>query len=435
MRIEDRAKLLEGQGPVPLSSIWETTGIPPIGSLKELLVQRSRRLQRELRLRENPFKLNGSEVSAHGVAGVIRLAPGVVLEVVPKCFDSEDSNWHDDFLLMALATKLGRVSPKEHVAARLREDQRDVLTLLAAMFLEEFQRLAHVPIREYRKSNWIDLNLDGDLEYSEVWASRPEGFRQTGLRLTAVNKFMGVIARTAAHLGGVSGDRGVGQRLQRLAAAFPGVDDGRPEERVPGRYARWQYLYDLAISIQTGLGVQMGQGGDLRALSFVLNTERGWEDLLTLTLTAQGSHLGARAKPPCRLGVRKPGNRKVLVHPDIVLKPTSHEEPIVVDAKYKGSAASQTKSISSGDLYQALAFLQALEGRLAILVYPGGEPTASSFGLGTLAPFESVHVDSRCVIGANVCIAGVGSTGGLQKFGSQLGHCILEIAEQEFVAL
>ena len=414
-----------------LSSIEEMTGLPA-SSIQPIFVEISERLRRELRLRDQPFTVAGGSVRASGVAGVIRLAPWVEIEVVPKCFYPESSDWHDDFLLMAAVTKLGRIFRREQVSASLRSEHRDVLTLLAAVFLDDFERLSRVPIREYRRSSWVDPNLDGELDYAEVWAPRPEGFLQVSPILSADNQFMEVIGEAALYLGGMSADRGIGQRLRSLAAAFPNVVRARTRERVPGRYARWQDLYDLAIAVREGLGMQLGPNGGLRAPGFVLNTERGWEDLLTLAFTSQGSSLGARVKPPGRLGTRYPGSRDVLTYPDVVLNPPSFKEPIVVDAKYKGTATRPVEGIAAADLYEALAFLRAQRSRVAILIYPGGSPSSVEVEPGTLVPFDEVSIGSRRIIGARVSTGGVGRTRGLAEFGRRLGQCILEVAKPRF---
>ena len=258
-----RPTLLESGEAVPLSQIQQMIGLP-VSSLQHLLIESSRRLRRELRLRSEPFIVTDGDVRTVGIAGVIRLAPEVEMEIVPKCFDPGSSDWHDDFLVVAAATRLGRIFRREQVTASLRSPHGDVLSLLAAIFLEELERLIHVPIREYRQSHWIDSNLEGELDYAEVWEVRPEGFIQIGPSLSTNNEFMNVIGESASYLAEASADRPVGQRLRRLVSGFPSAVLGRIRDRVPGRYARWQRLYSLAIDVRSGLGIRLGPSGTLR---------------------------------------------------------------------------------------------------------------------------------------------------------------------------
>ena len=422
-----RPTLPEGGAAVSLSTIGETVGLPA-GSVRSLLTETSGRLRRQLRLRDEPFTLSNESVFANGIAGVIRLAPGVEVEIVPKCFNAESPDWHGDFLLMAAVTRLGRIFQSEQVAASLHAEHKDVLTLLAAVFLKDLERLSRVPIREYQRSSWIDSTLDGELDYAEVWAVRPEGFLQTGPILSVDNQFMGVIGAAASYLADASSDRGIGHRLHRLAAVFPNIVRGRTREKVPGRYARWQDLYALAIAVRAGLGLQPVPNGELRAPGFILNTERGWEDLLALALATQGGELGAKVKPASRLGTRLPGMQDVLTYPDLVLSPPSLKETVVVDAKYKGTSARRVERIAATDLYEALAFLTAQRSSVAILVYPGGGLSSTKVEPGTLVPFDEVLIGSHRIIGASVSTGGVGRTRGLTEFGRRLGQSLLEAA-------
>ena len=417
-----------------LSCIGKKIGIS-VDSVQRLLVESSKRLRQELEPREEPFMVVGDSVSAHGIAGVIRLAPGVEIEIVPKCFAPVSPGWHDDFLVMAAVTKFGRIFRREQISAGLRAEHRGVLTLLAVAFLEEFERLSRVPIRQYRRSFWTSPNIDGELDYAEVWAARPEGFLQAGSVLSAENQFMGVISATAAYLGSESADRGIGQGLLRLAKAFPNVVSRKILKKVPGHYARWQHLYDLAISIRAGHGMQLGSDDGLNAPGFVLNTEKGWEALLTFALIAQGKDFGARKKPRSKLGTRYPSMGDVVTYPDLVLNPPSFEEPIVVDAKYKGTATKRVERISADDLYEALAFLTAQRSRVAILLYPGGDFSSLEVEPGTLVTFDEILIDSKRIIGARVNTYGIGRSRGLAEFGRRLGQCLLKVARQDRVSV
>ena len=375
----NRSVLAEGGDGKSLSCMETESGLP-VDILRSLFVETSRRLGRELRLRDEPFTCTGDEVFATGIAGVIRLGAQVDVEVIPKCFDFENDNWRNDFMVMAAVTKLGRILRREQVSARFRTEHRDVLSLLAAAFLEEFERLSRVPIREYVRSSWIDYNIDGEIDNGEFWQSHPDGFYQDGVRLTVNNRFMGVINEAATYLGSVSADRGIGQRLCRLASGFRSTANSRVKKRVPGRYVRWQQLYDMAIAIKAGLGMELSPYGALRAPGFVLNTERGWEDLLAISLTTQGRNLVARVKPRSVLGFRYPSGGDVVTFPDLVLTPPSMESPIVVDAKYKGTALNPLRQIASDDLYESLAFLEAQQSDVAVLIYPGGGSSISARG-------------------------------------------------------
>ena len=409
------------------------TGLP-VGDLQRLFAERSDLVKSQLRLGDSPFTFERESVLVSGIAGIVRLAPGVEVEIVPKCFNPNSGAWRDDFLFMATVTKLGRIFRREHVSASRRERHGDLLSLLAAIFLEEFERLSRIPIREYRRSTWTDLNIDGELDYADLWETRPEGFVQTAPRLTANNQFMGMICEAASYLGSASIDRGVGQRLQRLAAAFPWSGHGRVRERVPGRYARWQELYDLARDVLQGHGMQLEPNGGRRAPGFIVKTEKGWEELLRLAFATQRGALQPEAHTEKRVGTRhRPGGTgrpAVNIKPDYVLNPPSFGQPLIVDAKYKGSPTKGTGTIASADLYQILAYCRAYGSTVGILVYPASDPPAAEIATGAVRLFEEIVVDSYRVIGATVNTQGIGRTHGFADFGRALGQGLLGIAGQ-----
>ena len=414
--------LSEGGEAVPLSLISEQTGLP-VQTLRRLLIERSDRLRRELRPSGEPFLLFDDSIKANWIAGLIRLAPDVNLEIVPKCFDAANPEWHDDFLLFAAVTRLGRLFLKENISAGLHAKHRDVLNLLSATFLDYFERLSRVPIREYLRASWTDPNLDGELDYTEVWEARPEGFHQVGLSLSANNPYMGLISSVAMRLGEASTDAGIGHRLRRLASSFSNVTTERMPKRVPGRHSRWQELYDLAIAVEAGLGMQIRSDGSLRAPSFVLNTVRGWEHLLQLAFATQGRDLRAKKQSRIALGTRYPRMNHVYTTPDFILNPPALGEPVIVDAKYKGTYLEPVKTIDSNDLYEMMAFLSAAHSRIGIILYPGDGP----YKTGTLIPFDKVSIGSSWIIGANVVTAGIGQANGLNTFGRTLRDCLTKM--------
>ena len=101
---------------------------------------------------------------------------------------------------------------------------------------------------------------------------------------------------------------------------------------------------------------------------------------------------------------------------------------MVVDAKYKGTAVKPLRQIASDDLYESLAFLEAQQSDVAVLVYPGGGSSSQHQDTGLLTQFDEVKVRSRRVIGVTVCTNGIGRRRGLELFGRRLGECLLEIA-------
>ena len=407
------------------------TGLDP-ARFQKLLEFRSRQWRHNLRLRADPFTFQRNTVSTTGVAGVIQLTPTTELEIVPKCFRPADTGWRQDFLFMAIATGRARVFRREGVSANRGQTHAGLLSLIAEMVLSELNRLIRLPIREYRRQAWRDAEIDGELDVEELWDLHPEGFPQTGSRLSTNNPFMGIIGKAAGYLGAASTDGGVRQQLLGIASLLQAPVVGRHRSRVPGRHARWQALYDFSQDVLAGHGMELAPGGPVLAPGYLLNTERVWEEMLIRALCTKGEALGSEEKPTLTLGERYRGSsrvnpERVIATPDLVLAPPGCRTRIVVDAKYKGSATDPKTVIDRGDLYEAMGFLEAAQTRVAILIHPelnGG----SAAEMGSVRPFDEVVIGQRRVIGVTVNTRGVGRSEGMSDFGNRLGQSILRIA-------
>ena len=428
MPARGRPTINENGEAVDLSDLAFEIGICP-RRLGALLEERSRLIRSQLRPRSDPFAIEGECVATTGVAGVVQLLPGVELEIVPKCFTAEDPQWRDDFLLMATVTRHSRILRRNRVSASHRTRRDDLLTILASIFLDEMERLLRLPIREYRSSAWASFEIDGELEYGRLWEPSPEGFEQTGTTLTIDNDYMRTINAAAAFLASASIDRGVSSRLQRLVSLCSAPASFSPPPRVPSRYARWQELYDLAKDVLAGHGMRLVPKGASRAPGFLLDTERCWEDLLALGLTGRGTEVRATVKPRLVLGVGYQGPESQTEHatPDFVLYSDSLSEPIVVDAKYKGTSDHPIARIDRADLYEALGFLAAAGSSIAILLYPAGGSDSPAMETGSVTMFHKVQIGTKQIIGAVVEMRGISRFGGMTEFSQRLGHDLLAI--------
>ena len=425
-----RLALHEGAPAIPLFRLEEATGLAA-RRLRYLLEERSYQLRTDLRLRSDPFTLDSTSLVTNGVAGVVRLAPDVEVEIVPKCVTPDYSGWREDFLFMATVTRRGRIFRRERVSASHHDDNGDLLTLLAIIVLDELQRLIRLPIREYRRLAWTGVDIDGEIDYSEAWP-RPEGFRQTGSRLSTDNRFMGVIREAVDYLATASGNHRIGQQLKLLATQLGEPVPGRDVDRVPGRYSGWQELYDLARDVLAGYGMQLVPGGRLRSPGFLLNTERCWEEVVGRALKAHVGQLRVQIHPTLTLGRRFRPERpaypdRLIATPDLIVSTPLYPGIIVVDAKYKGSVARPMTAINRADLYEALGFIRAADCSVAILVHPeGGHLSATT--TGAVIIFDRVVIDHCEVFGITVSTRGIGRVRGFADFGRRLGQSLIEIA-------
>ena len=425
-----RPYLHEGAAATPLSRIEQLTEVDA-DRLRRLFAARSSRLRSDLGLPEDPFVFDGSTITTRGVAGILQLGPNLEVEIVPKCYLPDTPYWRDDFLFMATVMKYGRLFRRERIAANRQKSSDDLRSIVAEIFLYELDELIRMPIREYRRRSWTDHEIDGELDYAEVWDNYPDGFAQTGSRLSIDNPFMATIGAAARHLTTAATDGGIRQRLERRAIQLGDVEYPQVRTYVPGRHARWQDLYDLALDILTGHDSLLLSDGMLRAPGFLLNTQRSWEEILGLALMTRAGLLGTKIKPKLVLGQRtraiNSAASKALAEPDILLNPPSLSSTVVVDAKYKGRVMEPLTLISRADLYESLGFMIAADSRLAILVYPDSAVDAA-VDTGEIAIFDEVVIEERRVIGVSVSTRGIGRGRGFTEFANRFGQGLLELA-------
>ena len=82
-----------------------------------LLGEASRRLRKLKKLGSEPILVDGDHVKVDGIAGLVRVEPGLELEVAPKFLGHEQAGWREDFFRIAGLTRNGWILPHEKIDA------------------------------------------------------------------------------------------------------------------------------------------------------------------------------------------------------------------------------------------------------------------------------------------------------------------------------
>lgn len=431
-----------GRGGVRIEAVEYGLSVPLVRDAANVLrvsredargrVQRvGRRIAQALHLDGQPFAIDGDDVRFLDIAGLLRIAPGVEVEIAPKFLDSAQKQWREDFFYVAMLSTHGHLLASDRVASATSTD--DLGSLVARAFVDMYWTNHRRPLRTYRRARVVEFALDGEVDAEEISVPDPEGFEQRIIKFDRVNAYNGAISAAAASLLPVVRDPGTRRRLTRLIEVLaPQRPIRRPVyRRLPSRSQRWQPLHDLAVDVLQGLGIAY-DAGRYKAPGYVLDTARAWEDLLTLGLRMAFGSARVRAQRKVRLGHRvspSGSKRAVTVQPDAVLEATGVSQAVVLDAKYKGRAQDPDHRIAEVDLYQAMAFARATSGRLVILLYP--RRGAASVPPGTTAVEDTVELyDGVRVINVSVASAGIAAPAGLRLFASNLASGVRNIAAQ-----
>jgi 5-methylcytosine-specific restriction enzyme subunit McrC len=388
----------------------------PVSELAHLLVTASERLKRELAVPFQPIEVAGDGVRVSGIAGLVRVAPGLELEVAPKFLGVDDASWRADFFVVASISRFGRVLETDSVAGGFGE-RGDLATLVGRTGVRLYWANHRRPIRLYRRRQWVDFDVDGDVDAEALIAPSEDGFGQEAVSLERNNTFNQVLGVAFASLLPEIRDPDVRRQVGRVAASLPRLPRNRPgrfPSLVPARHRDWQTLYALGRQVMAGFGVDY-VGRELLAPGYAVKTADAWQDLVSFALEAQ---LGTKAsKRLASFPWAARGTAPVSVTPDVSVSFPSANA--LVDAKYKGRRDDDERRISSSDLYESYAFSRASGRSTVLLVYPrtAGLPRLA---LGSGREFDRVTVDDTTVVGVEVECRGLAQRGGFRTFATAL---------------
>lgn len=371
------------------------------------------RLRELLNLRSSPFeiRLTGA-VRVDGVAGLLRLSPGLELEVVPKFLDAEEDTWQEDFFQLALFSQTGRMLPREQVRAG-HADRGDLATLvgrtLSQMYWENHRR----PVRTYRRKIVNEYSVDGDVDALDLLLPEAGGFPQQVLQLSRDNDYNAVIASAVRVLLPEVRDAETRKQLLRVGQALaPQPVVSRPRRRrLPARHSRWQATYDLSHAVLQGFGVGF-DAAHLLAPGFVLRTWTTWQALVESATRAGLPAFTVLGQPSYPLGKRRTDN--LMVTPDVVITDAATPH-LVVDAKYRTREGAKP-TIDASDIYETLAFLRATGTTRAVLLYPRPSSQGDAQAVGTTTEFERVRVGTDSIVGMEVECRGISAGDGYGTF-------------------
>ena len=413
-----RLQLTEFKSSISLTSFSTALGIDDAAAA-QVVRRLSNRIDRELGI-NGALQVRGeAELFAHGIAGLVRVAPGIDLEIAPKYLDGSWKHWREDFFAIASFSRFGRLLPRDAISARS-EGSGDLANLLGHALVTMYQRNMRRPLRQYRTREWTSFSVSGELDAESALMPQHDGFVQSQIVLDRDNVFTQVIGDALAVL---ARDVTSSELRRQLTAIHSAVAPrqrvaGRAvHHRLPSRHRRWQAMYDVARHITRGYGAVYAAAGALPSPGFLLRTDKAWEDLLGHALRAGLSDLGVRRAPRYRLGQR--GNEELLAHPDYAI--VGHED-VLLDAKNRSRLSAEV-AIARDGLYESLAFLQAASAKTMLLLYPrpGDLPVMP---VGETAFADEITVSGFTVTALTVEVRGISAQNGLAEFCRRLGDGI-----------
>jgi 5-methylcytosine-specific restriction enzyme subunit McrC len=368
----------------------------------DAVVRTGSRLRRSWRLDDSTSPISvdpdTEAVKFSNVAGVIRIVPGVEVDVAPKFLGHNHPGWREDLLAIANITGEGRILATELVAASYGE-ARDLASLIGRVFVEQYWANRRRPLHVYRSRAWRGWSLDGELDLTHFPVVVDEdGLPQRAVLLDRRNPYSAVIRAAAEVLVREVTEPDLRTELERAIST-------KLSKRV-------LQSFDVAL-----------EPGDLWAPGFVVRTWQAWERLIHASYRRELGFARVSYQRPLLFGHRLLSTgvtEKAWVTPDVTVDPDT-TPPVLYDAKYKVASGPGPLRVAGTDLQEALAFMSAAGADEITLLYPREADDGPTDPAGRCRAIERVALPGgKSVLALDVEVRGIGVRGGFRAFTREL---------------
>jgi len=387
-------------------------------NLRSLLGRAGARIAKALSLSSSPFVMDSNTVRAVNVAGTIRLSSQIELEVVPKYlgFSEDDVHWKEDFYLLSTLSRHGKLLEGDniHTTSAFRSSLYDIAGRALA---EGFVPLRRNLLRKYRRNQFEDYSIDGDIRFEDAFVRLPDGIPQENVTFDKKNEYNATILAAMRYVQPHISDPRVQRILRDSITVLSPQSDAeldRPRLTLPGRALRWKREYDLAYDIIHGMGVVFTDGTILSP-GFMVSTWQIWEWLLNIAIRVGEPTLSVVSQKPFPFGSCQTAIEQQLhVYPDIsTIRSDTGETVYLVDAKYKRLSLYNNREADRSDIYEALAFCRASGCNRLFLAYPCETGLADDMRIRLI---ETYRIDGNTIYIIQIPVHGLATPGGLRNF-------------------
>lgn len=389
--------------------------------LNDSIAAANKRICKKLGLQKNPLVISDGRLRVCGIAGMVRLTKNIEVEVVPKFLShTKNTSWKETLYLLSVLSKHGGILTNERILSST-SYIASLYDIAGRILAQEFQKNRRKPIRKYRKENFRDFSIDGDIDFASVLERNDDGIRQSLIRFDIYNEYNAVISKAMKTVIPYTSDNQARNILQTAIGMFgKQAEPMREKMHVPVRNKEWEEAYALSYDIINGLANSF-DSGKILAPGFVVSTWQLWEWLITTGLSLANAPGTVKPQILVKWGNKKVGSQSysVNVYPDVeILDVNSRQVLYLVDAKYKVLANQATGEAGRDDIYEAFAFCSATNTDTLFLAYPGDSGFANPAGNVTQ---QSVYeIGRKKIFVVTVDFGSISSRGGLFAFGHNL---------------
>lgn len=368
-----RIPLVEYGSGIDLEDIFSQT--VSLTDIKDLLSKANAIIKRSLNIERNVLVITNGKLRALGIAGVISLSKDIELEIIPKMLsDSADNEWKESLFLLAALSKHGNIITSEHIHSSTTY-KNSLYDIAGRVLAREYTANRRKPIRQYRREQFYDFSIDGEIDFDSAPEKNPDGISQERISFDKFNPFNATIQSAMRIVLPYVKDSSTRQILTRAVQELSKqVVIPQKRLRVSARNKEWEEVYNLSFDIVCGMGSSL-ESGEIMSPNFIVDTWRIWEWLITVAMKiGLGSRFRAVPQATTVWGIKRIKEKayKVNVFPDVaVFECDNTKEPFfLVDAKYKVIPDEGSIEIDRLDLYEAFAFCHAAGVKRLFLAYP-----------------------------------------------------------------
>lgn len=368
-----RVSLLEYGCGVELSEIF-----PPEmtrANINRLVDIANTKIRKHLKINRTVLSVSSERLRALGIAGTIRLTKDIELEIVPKIFStSTDAQWKSSLFLLAALSKYGSIISRDYIHASTTY-QDSLFDIAGRILAEGYTANKRKPLRMYRRERFSDFSIDGEIDFDTIHERNPDGISQERIVFDKINSYNATIKAAMRivlpYVHDISVQNVIKRALQEL-----GKQCHAPQHKalIPARNKEWGDVYNLSFDIVKGMGSSFDEG-EILSPSFIVDTWRIWEWLITLGLkTGLGSDYIVIPQATTEWGTKTVNRheKKIQVFPDVSVYDRAQQmvPAFLVDAKYKKLDDDASFDVERSDLYEAFAFCNATGAKKLYLAYP-----------------------------------------------------------------
>ena len=401
-----------------------------LSALNRLIEKANLIIQRSLGISRTPLVLSDGKLRALGIAGSIKLSKTIELEIVPKMLeDVKDSNWKESLFLLAALSKYGNIISTNHIHSATA--YKDSLYDIAGRILSrEYLSNRRKPIRQYRKEQFMDFAIDGEIDFNTVFEKNPDGIVQERVSFDIINPFNGTIREAMKIVLPYVKDGAIRHSLVNAIQELNSNSiSSKKRLSIPPRNKEWTNIYNLSFDIVSGMGSTL-DNGEILSPSFIVDTWRIWEWLITIAMKiGLSSKYQTIPQDATTWGIKRVQDKvyKVNVYPDVAIyeKGNSEKPSFLVDAKYKVISERSNGEVDRADIYEAFAFCSALGVKRLFLAYP----TIATFDqqTGSVSLISNYEINDITISAIKVAFGSITKQGDITSFCKKMAADILSV--------